>query len=115
MLGKLIRDDVDGVVLPYVAMTLVAVIGVAALALDGSRLMSVQSQLQNGADALALAGAAELDRRPDSIIRAESAIRNLLNNPVSGAGIGQVARVSSIGFLSSLPADDDLPVATRNF
>ena len=53
MLGKLVRD-VDGVVLPYVVMTLAVVMGVAALALDGSRLMSVQSQLQNGADALAL-------------------------------------------------------------
>jgi hypothetical protein len=113
MLVKLVRD-VHGVVLPYVVMTLAVVIGVAALALDGSRLMSVQSQLQNGADALALAGAAELDRKPDSIIRAEAAIRNLLNNPVSGAGVGQVAQVSSIEFLSSLPADDDLPISTRN-
>jgi Flp pilus assembly protein TadG len=114
MLANLVRDDVDGVVLPYVVMTLAVVIGVAALALDGSRLMSVQSQLQNGADALALAGAAELDRRPDSIIRAEAAIRNLLNNPVAGAGVGQIARVSSIEFLSSLPANDDLPITTRN-
>jgi hypothetical protein len=114
MLAKLVRDDIDGVVLPYVVMTLAVVIGVAALALDGSRLMSVQSQLQNGADALALAGAAELDRKPDSIIRAEAAIRNLLSNPVSGAGVGQVAQVSSIEFLSSLPADDNLPISTRN-
>jgi len=114
MLTKLVRDDIDGVVLPYVAMTLAVVIATAALALDGSRLMSVQSQLQNGADALALAGAAELDRRPDSIIRADAAIRNLLSNPVNGAGVGQVARVSSIEFLSSLPADDDLPITTRN-
>jgi hypothetical protein len=114
MLAKLVRDDVNGVVLPYVAMTLAVVIGMAALALDGSRLMSVQSQLQNGADALALAGAAELDRRPDSIIRAEAAIRNLLTNPVGGADVGQVAKVDSIEFLSSLPADDDLPITTRN-
>jgi hypothetical protein len=113
ILARLVRD-VDGVVLPYVVLTLAVVIGVAALALDGSRLMSVQTQLQNGADALALAGAAELDRRPDSIIRAEAAIGNLLTNPVRGAGIGQVVRVSSIDFLSSLPADDDLPVTTRN-
>jgi Flp pilus assembly protein TadG len=114
MLAKLVRDDVDGVVLPYVIMTLAVVIGVAALALDGSRLMSVQSQLQNGADALALAGAAELDRRPDSIIRAEAAIHNLLNNPVSSAGAGQVAKVNRIEFLSSLPVDDNLPITTRN-
>jgi Putative Flp pilus-assembly TadE/G-like len=115
MLAKLVRDDIDGVVLPYVVMTLAVVIAVAALALDGSRLMSVQSQLQNGADALALAGAAELDRKPDSIIRAEAAIRNLLSNPVSGTGLVQVAQVSSIEFLSSLPANDDLPITIRNF
>jgi Putative Flp pilus-assembly TadE/G-like len=114
MVARRFWNNEAGVVLPYVVLTLGVFIGVAALALDGSRLMSVQTQLQNGADALALAGAAELDRRPDSIIRAEAAIRNLLNNPVSGAGIGQVAKVRSIEFLSSLPVDDDLPITTRN-
>lgn len=114
MLARLFRHDCDGVVLPYIAMILAVIMGLAALALDGSRLMSVQTQLQNGADALALTGAAELDRRPDSIIRAEAAIRNLLSNPVTGTGVAQVARVSSIEFLSSLPPDDDLPITTRN-
>jgi hypothetical protein len=76
--------------------------------------MSVQTQMQNAADALALAGAAELDRRPDSIIRAEAAIRGLLANPVAGAGIGETAQVESIVFLSSLPANDDAPITTRN-
>src|ERR1700751_2300445 len=99
MVARRFWNNEAGVVLPYVVLTLGVFIGVAALALDGSRLMSVQTQLQNGADALALAGAAELDRRPDSIIRAEAAIRGLLSNPVSGAGIGQVARVGSIEFL----------------
>ena len=36
--------------------------------------MSLQTQLQNGADALALAGAAELDRTPTAIERANRAI-----------------------------------------
>ena len=76
-------DDREGVVLPYVAVMLIAIVGLSALALDASRLMSVQTQLQNAADALALAGAAELDRRPDSIIRAEAAIRGLIANPVA--------------------------------
>ena len=107
-------NDEAGIVLPYVAMTLAVVIGFAALALDGSRLMSVQTQMQNAADALALAGAAELDRRPDSIIRAEAAIHNLLANPIAGAGIGETAQVDSIEFLSSLPVSDDLPISTRN-
>jgi Flp pilus assembly protein TadG len=108
------RNDESGIVLPYVAMTLAVVIGLAALALDGGRLMSMQTQMQNAADALALAGAAELDRRPDSIIRAEAAIRGLLANPINGAGAGQVAQVDTITFLSSLPTSDDLPITTRN-
>jgi Flp pilus assembly protein TadG len=107
-------NDQDGAILPYVALMLVAIIGLSALALDGSRLMSVQTQLQNGADALALAGAAELDRRPDSIIRADAAIRNLIVNPVTGTGVDQTVQVSSIDFLRTLPASDDLPVTTAN-
>lgn len=107
-------NNEDGIVLPYVAMTLAVIIGFAALALDGGRLMSVQTQIQNAADALALAGAAELDRRPDSIIRAEAAIRGLLANPIAGAAIGETAQVENIEFLSSLPASDDSPITTRN-
>jgi Flp pilus assembly protein TadG len=107
-------SDSDGVILPYVAITLGVLIGLSALALDGSRLMSVQTQLQNDADALALAGAAELDRRPDSIIRAKAAIQNLVKNPISGAEIGQIAEVTSIDILQSLPASDDLPITTAN-
>lgn len=106
--------DQDGAIIPYLAMMLAVIIGLSALALDGSRLMSLQTQLQNGADALALAGAAELDRRPDSIIRAEAAIRNLIANPVAGAGVDQVVQISSIDFLRTLPVSDDLPVTTAN-
>jgi Flp pilus assembly protein TadG len=114
MSARHLWSDSDGVILPYVAITLVVIIGLSALALDGSRLMSVQTQLQNGADALALAGAAELDRRPDSIIRAKAAIQDLVKNPISGAEIGQIAEVTSIDFLQSLPASDDLPISTAN-
>jgi Flp pilus assembly protein TadG len=107
-------SDSDGVILPYVAIMLAVIIGLSALALEGSRLMSVQTQLQNGADALALAGAAELDRRPDSIFRAKAAIQDLVKNPISGVEIGQIAEASSIDFLRSLPASDDLPITTAN-
>jgi Flp pilus assembly protein TadG len=105
-----LRDDCSGIALPAVALALVVIVGTAAVAFDSSRFMSVQSQLQNAADAMALAGPAELDRRPGSIIRAGAAIRNLLTNPVVGADFGQVAKFSSIEFLSSLPANDDPPL-----
>jgi Flp pilus assembly protein TadG len=105
-------EDRDGAILPYVAIMLVVIFGLSALAIDASRLMSVQTQLQNAADALALAGAAELDRRPDSIIRAQAAIDGLVANPVAGAGIRQVAEVAGVDFLRALPASDDLPVTS---
>src|SRR5262245_57486935 len=73
-------DDTDGIILPYVTLLLVAIVGLCVLALDGSRYMSLQTQLQKGADALALAGAAELDRMPTAIARATNAINNLVTN-----------------------------------
>lgn len=110
MSAKDLWSDNDGVILPYVAIILVAVIGLSALVLDSSRLMSVQTQLQNSTDAIALAGAAELDRRPDSIFRANAAIHDLLKNSISGAEI----KVTSVDFLQSLPASDDLPITTAD-
>lgn len=107
-------NDSDGAILPYVAIMLVVIFGLSALAIDASRLMNVQTQLQNAADALALAGAAELDRRPDSIVRAEAAIHDLVANRVTGAGIGQFAEIAGVDFLRSLPASDDLPITTAD-
>ena len=75
---KAFWGDTDGVILPYVTVMLVVIVGVSVLALDGSRYMSLQTQLQNGADALALAGAAELDRTPTAIERATRAINRLI-------------------------------------
>src|SRR5262249_7977365 len=43
--------DTDGVILPYVTILLVVIMGVGVLALDGARYMSLQTQLQQGADA----------------------------------------------------------------
>ena len=112
MIGKQLWDDRDGAILPYVAIMLTVIIGLAGLAIDGSRSLSVQTRLQNAADALAPAGAAELDRRPDSIIRARAASDSLIANPVAGAGIDQIAQVSNIEFLQSLLVSEDLGLPT---
>jgi Flp pilus assembly protein TadG len=108
--------DNDGVILPYVTILLVAIVGVGVLAVDGSRYMSLQTQLQQGADALALAGAAELDRMPasaqggdDSISRATAAINNqtfVVNSTILGSGSSANVKVSALRFLSALPASD---------
>jgi hypothetical protein len=104
--GRFLRDT-EGVILPYVAVLLVVIVGVAVLGLDGARYESLQTQLQKGADALALAGAAELNGRSDSITRATAAIDGtgsaVLVTNSSFFGGSNVA-VSSTCFLSSLPA-----------
>jgi Flp pilus assembly protein TadG len=107
-----LRRDTRGVILPYVTILLVVIIGVAALALDGARYMSLQTQLQNGADALALAGAAELDRLPDAETRAINAINSLVaNSTLFGPGVDRNVRVASIQFYSRLPETDAKPMS----
>src|SRR5215475_8145032 len=108
--AKSFGADTQGLILPYVTMMLIVIIGVSVLALDGARYMSLQTQLQNDADALALAGAAELDRLPDARSRALRGIDNLVANRTL---FGQERRVqiSRVEFYSRLPADDSRPMS----
>src|SRR5437899_872963 len=90
-------------------MMLVVIVGFSVLALDGARYMSLQTQLQQGADALALAGAAELDKLPGARDRATAAINNILTNKtLFGTGADVNVRLASGGirFLNGLPASD---------
>src|SRR5262245_31232605 len=73
-------NDTRGMMLPYVTAMLVVIVGVSVLAVDGARMVSLQTQLQQAADALALAGAAELDHRSTSITRATNAIASIVTN-----------------------------------
>jgi Flp pilus assembly protein TadG len=106
-------EDTSGVILPYVTILLVVIVGVSLLALDGARLVGLQTQLQNAADAYALAGAAELDRLPDAIDRANRAIDVLMKNRNSEdvGGGAEFVTVARRRFLSSLPASD-VPVTS---
>src|SRR5262245_59753713 len=105
-------NDTSGVILPYVTVMLVVIVGLSVLALDGARLMSLQTQLQNGADALALAGAAELDRLPDAETRTRTAIERLLtNSTLFGSGARRTIAVSNIKFYRGLPASDASPMS----
>src|SRR6516165_6041032 len=93
-------SDTQGIILPYVTVMLVVIIGVSVLALDGARFMYLQTQLQNGADALALAAAAELDRTPTAIERALNATHKF------GSEFNANVKVGEVKFLSSLPVRD---------
>jgi Flp pilus assembly protein TadG len=105
------RDE-GGIILPYVTVMLVVIVGVAVLAIDGARFMSLQTQLQNGADALALAGAAELDRLPDAETRAVNAMDTLLaNSTLFGTGPSRNVQISHVEFYSRLPISDTSPMS----
>lgn len=108
LFARLWRDE-EGVILPYITVLLVVFIGVAALALDGTRAMSLQTQMQKAADALAIAGAAELDRLTTSTGRAYNAVVTnamLTNSSLFSGGVV----VQNVRFLAELPAQDNLSV-----
>jgi Flp pilus assembly protein TadG len=76
LLRKLRRDEC-GTVLVQFTIYLVAILGMIGLALDGARLFLVNNNLQELADASALAAAAQLDGASDAITRADCAARTL--------------------------------------
>lgn len=103
----------EGAVAVYVSVVSVVMIGFGALVVDAGRVYTLQTELQNAADAAALAGAAELDRTPTSIIRARAAAKTAFVSNVQtfGSGGENVAiQDSNIRFLTSLPPDDDTPI-----
>lgn len=104
---KRFRKAAEGAVLAWTAMSIPAVLGVGALTIDLSRFFSLQTQLQNAADAAALTAAAELDGRTSAITRANNALNTLVSNDERfGVGGGGAVAIGNVRFLSSLPASD---------
>ena len=96
---------------PYVAVMLPVLVGFALLALDGSRRMSLQTQMQAAADSLALAGARELNKQTGAESRAISAMANAhaatkSSNTLFGAGSSPNLDYTFV-FYSSLSAASD--------
>lgn len=79
-LSRLLTSDDRGAVLILVSLMLPVLVGLAILVVDAGRLYNMETSLQNNVDAVALAGAAELDRRPDAHIRACLAMSTLVSN-----------------------------------
>lgn len=107
--GRRLARDESGAALIYVSIALTVFMGFAALVIDGSRLFTLDTELQSAADAIALAGAAELDGNADAQTRADAAMANLVQNDQTfGTGAAAVTGFSR-RFLDELP-DDDQPI-----
>jgi Putative Flp pilus-assembly TadE/G-like len=103
--------DTEGLIAPYVAVMLPVLVGFALLAIDGSRRMSLQTQIQAAADSLALAGARELNKQPAAEARAISAMANAhgaTKSPNTLFGVGTPPTLNyTFVFYSSLSAASD--------
>ncbi|TJW66700.1 MAG: hypothetical protein E5X43_36545, partial [Mesorhizobium sp.] len=102
--------DQRGIALILVSVMLPAIIGFALLTIDMSRANNLHNDLQKGADAFAIAGAAELDGNPDAIIRSDRAIANLVDNTYKFSNAGPMPTLTNAGitrrYLRSLPPND---------
>lgn len=118
---RLFRRNEDGYVLIFAILVLPVFFGFALIILDIGRGNNAHSDLSTAADALALAGARELDGRDDAITRAKVAM-GYLNNTVgmlayTGPGI-KIELVYqdvndneyTVHFLSDIPDLDTTPI-----
>ena len=112
--GKFWRSKGGGVAI-YVALLLPVLIMGAVIGVDAGRLYTLHTTLQQGADALALAGAAELDRKSSAITRANNAIATLVQNKqkFEASELTDIT-ISQVRFLKDLPADDSAPIGSSH-
>lgn len=112
------RNSEDGYAFALTLISLPAMIALGLLLIDMGRGNNAQTDYQAAVDALALAGARELDIGTDSITRAQSAMENLANT-VSFLDLadsdGQITLSYEsdgtgdfrVEFLTDIPDDDD--------
>jgi len=86
-----------GAYMVMMAILIVILIGIAALAIDVGRVLMMRTDMQNAADAAALAAAAELDADNNAQDRARAAARDLLEHDA------RFARVTELLGATGLP------------
>ncbi|KAA3448773.1 hypothetical protein C7I87_20550 [Mesorhizobium sp. SARCC-RB16n] len=105
-------NDQRGVAMLFAAILVPVLVGLSLLALDMSRANGLHNDMQKGADAYALAAAAELDGNTDAISRANRAVANLLTtNATKFSTSGYhtlVAADLTVTYLSGIPAADSI-------
>lgn len=112
-LKGLIRSE-HAAIAPLTALSLVGLIAVGGLAFDYSRMVSLDTDLQDAADHAALAAASQLDREADQCARAEASASALVANDTRFATDGGGSLVT----IDSVVCDDaarrvDVTVAAR--
>jgi len=120
---KLLRDQC-GAIAPFLAATIFLLIGIGTLAIELPRMATFTTDLQNAADAAALAGAAELTGLSGSINRSTcAAINTFTNAQMFGSGSSSITLGNSscttatnitIDFLSAIPSSDTTAIPSSD-
>ncbi|MDN3720592.1 Tad domain-containing protein [Roseibium salinum] len=117
----------NGYALTLALIAMPLIMGFAVLVLDASRIHNLHTDLQNAVDAMAIAGARELDGRGDAITRATAAVEELSQNEAwfgqGGTGLSFGSKINVVYdasdadastvdliFLTDIPASDDTPI-----
>src|SRR5215212_7612025 len=97
-----------GNVIVMATIALPIIFGMIGLGLDVGRVYYLGHDLQEVADAAALAGAKELDGNVDAITRATDAANNLLNNDPRWSDVARSGvQIASLDFYSAVSAGND--------
>ena len=99
-----VRRGEAGGVTAYSAFFTVFAIGVGALALDVGRMTVLRSQMQDRADAGAMAAAVQLDGRVGAQTRATAVAMNAMSQASGISGDGQDLNVQTVNFYSEYGA-----------
>ena len=91
------RNQRRGLIIPVLAVSLIALVGVVALAIDIGRLVVAQTECQSAADASAIAGARSLDGMQDLAGATATAKNAATNCLVLGASIPASEVAVSLG------------------
>ena len=113
------KNDRGAVAATY-ALALIPLVAFAGLAYDYTRLVGMDTELQNAADQAALAGATQLDRTSGSMERAIAAIQGgLVNNFTAfandGATSGQSVDITNSTQIIFFPSKADAEAGTNGF
>lgn len=117
MLNRAIKrfwDDRRGYVIALTLIAMPLLLGFSLIVIDIGRSANLHTDLQNAVDAMALAGARELDGRDNAIERARDAIEKLSNTAAFGNG-GEGMSLGSYIAVSYNAANDDLSTVTVRF
>lgn len=103
--ARTFRRSDDGGVLVYTALFMLAAVGVGALAIDIGRATVLNTQMQNRADAGAMAGATQLDGRDGAQARARDMALNATTAESTLAADGAELGVAAVNFYTEIEPD----------